>query len=170
MAGLIKTLTALGKELDREIHNINYGGCCVVAAHVAYQLKYRLGIDAVVRTGHSWQDDNLESVDEARNRVEDPSNASAVDWNEAGIGFGHVLVEFSHKNQLRHFDTYGVFLANGETQQGYTLHPGKMTVEEALAIASRPEGWNDMFNRKHIPAILNIITKYMKRLAPVRTG
>jgi hypothetical protein len=170
MAGLITTLKALGKHLEREVDNINCGGCCVVAAHVAYQMKYRLGIDAVIRTSHSWREYDLENVEEARNHIADPANASAKDWNEVGVAFGHVVVEFSHKNQLHHFDTNGVFPADRETQQGFLIHPGKMSVEDALAIASKPDGWNPMFNRKHIPAILNIITKYLKQVKPVRVG
>ena len=35
-----------------------------------------------------------------------------------------------------------------------------MTVEEGLQIASEQDGWNHLFNREQIPALINIIDKH----------
>lgn len=162
---LLKMLNELGKEAELRIESLNSGGCAVFAAHVGYYLKYRAGIkDVKLRVGNSWADDESEipSIDEARNNVH--PNANAADWSRAGLSFGHVIVEFTTgkvKPVGRHYDSNGVTGKSNVTNAfGFSLHPGSMTVEEGLQIASEQSGWNTMFKREQIPQLINIIDKH----------
>lgn len=162
---LLKMLNELGKEAELRIESLNSGGCAVFAAHVGYYLKYRAGIkDVKLRVGNSWADEESEipSVEEARNNVH--PNANASEWSAAGLSFGHVIIEFTTGKVKRtscHYDSKGVTGRSNVTNNfGFSLHPGSMTVEEGLQIASEQDGWNRMFNREQIPTLINIIDKH----------
>jgi hypothetical protein len=162
---LLKMLNELGKEADNHISSLNRGGCAVFAAHVGYYLKYRAGIkDVKLRVGHSWagNSDAIPAVDEVRNNVH--PNANAAEWSAAGLNFGHVIVEFTTgkmRKTARHYDSDGVTKqANVTNNFGFSLHPGSMTVEEGLQIASEQDGWNRQFDREQIPTLINIIDKH----------
>ena len=162
---LLAMLNKLGKDAEKHIECLNSGGCAVFAAHVGYHLKYRAGLtDVVLRVGHSYADDeeDIVPIEEARNNVH--PNANADEWHAAGLSFGHVIVEFTTgktKPVGRHYDSGGVTSKFNVTNNfGYVLHPGSMTVEEGLQIASEQSGWNSMFNREQIPMLINIIDKH----------
>lgn len=162
---LLKMLNDLGKDVELNINNLNRGGCAVFAAHVGYHLKYRAGINNVrLRVGHSWAGDDyiIPAVDEVRTNVH--PNANAADWSAAGLNFGHVILEFTTgkvKKTTRHYDSDGVTGCSNVTNNfGFSLHPGSMTVEEGLQIASEQEGWNRQFNRDQIPQLISIIDKH----------
>ena len=167
---LIKMLNELGKDAEQHLKNLNSGGCAVFAAHVGYALKYRAGLsNVVIRIGNPWADDesDLVSVDEVRNNVH--PNANASQWDSAGLIFGHVILEFvtgKTKKKLRHYDSSGVTGASNVTNNfGFNLHPGYMTVEEGLQIASEQDGWNRCFDREQIPQLIQIIDKHFSRYA-----
>ena len=162
---LLKMLNELGKEAEFRIESLNRGGCAVFAAHVGYYLKYRAGIKNVkLRVGNSWADEESDilAVDDVRNNIH-PS-ANAAEWSAAGLDFGHVIIEFTTgkiKKTTRHYDSDGVTSRSNVTNKfGFNLHPGSMTVEEGLQIASEQDGWNHQFNREQIPALINIIDKH----------
>lgn len=162
---LLAMLNKLGEEAEAKIANLNSGGCAVFAAHVGYHLKYRAGInDVALRIGHSWAEDESDTVpvEEARNNLH--PNANASEWNAAGLSFGHVILEFKTgktKPQWHHYDSSGVTGVSRVTNNfGFLLHPGEMTVEEGLAIAADQAGWNEQFDRRQIPALIRLIDKH----------
>lgn len=162
---LLAMLNKLGKDAEKNIEYLNSGGCAVFAAHVGYHLKYRAGLtDVVLRVGHSYADDedDLIPIDEARNHLH--PNANASEWNAAGLSFGHVILEFKTgktKPARWHYDSSGVTSVSNVTNNfGFLLHPGEMTVEEGLAIAADHAGWNTLFDRRQIPALIRIIDKH----------
>lgn len=159
---LIEMLNALGEEAETTINNLNSGGCAVFAAHVGYHLKYRAGISNVrLRIGHSFADecDQIPTIEEARKNTH--SNANAHDWNDVGVHFGHVIVEFELDDRVYHYDSSGVTRAAGVTENfGFVLHKGALTIEEGLQIACDPSGWNSSFNRSQIPTTIDIISRH----------
>lgn len=163
MATLIERLNALADDVSNTIERVNNGGCAVFASHVAYHLKYVRGVkEVVVRAGDYDSHGGRLSVDAARKKVK-KSNALPCDWNSAGVFFSHVIVEFTYRKKKYHYDSHsGVVSETRETHYGeYPLYKGGMTVEEGLAIASTPIGWNPTFNRKNIPRMIKLINKHL---------
>lgn len=156
---VIDMLNKLAIVISGEITNINKGGCAVFASHVAYHLKYNHGMkDVVLRTG--WNGDKV-NIDKVRKGI--PSNSTSMEWNDVGIHFGHVIVEFKHRGKKYHYDAHaGVIKSQRKTVlNNYPLYAGSMTLEEGLQIASSDVGWNSQFNRKQIPKVIKIINSHL---------
>lgn len=165
---ITKRLEKLAHRMQELFPEINSGGCCVAAAHVAYQLKYRHNIEAGIRV-EAWSDsDPRPTIEVARANIKDVIHSTPSEWNSNGIHFWHVLTEFVIKGVTYHFDSRGlVAVKPGKGSDEYSaislirLYPGLLTVEEALLLASKQKGWNETFNRKDIPALMDVIAEQL---------
>lgn len=166
MTALFDLLNDLGRSIEKDLPKINYGGCAVVAAEIATALDSRLNIPARVRTSAPYMHEfDVCDVDVARILVDDPDNATATDWGDAGLSFGHVIVEFRYNGTWYHYDTSGVVPSRKRTNQfNYVLFPGYLTITEARSIADSPDGWNPQFDRQYIPYLRNKITQYFSEI------
>lgn len=146
---LLDTLNNISKQLKRDINtSINSGGCCVVAAILASHLKNIIPYKIVVL------DDGCAHID--RVRAELRNNYDIREWNNNGVTFGHVLVEFEYGNATYWVDSNGVHDSLVDMWYGEILS-GSLTLKEATALAESSKGWCTLFNRDYIPQIDHII-------------
>ncbi len=168
---IIDRLQKLQVKMADKFPDINSGGCCVAAAHVAYQLKYRHNIPVRVRV-ENWYDDGPNNIDVVRTHLENTAMATTRDWNSNGIRFAHVIAEFDYGDTTYHFDSNGLatrqFVGGGDGRievsgiSQSALYEGALTVEEALVLASKQDGWNPCFDRKDIPKLMNLISAQLR--------
>lgn len=158
---LIATLNNLAKQTIAQHPNVDKGGCCVVAAHIAQRLK-ALGVEAWVVTGSTWWTGS-KNIDEIRNDVQ--YNNSKDDWESNGIDFAHVLVEFKWRGRYYAYDsTHGAVIAPHYWNNiCWIRNIGSFSVEEAHSFA-QDDGWNITFDRDQIPAIVNKIDQHLTQL------
>lgn len=151
--GLITTLREMAKQIDRRIPDVNYGGCCVVAAEIADKLQHI--VPTRIRVAGYFGANGC-NVDVAHQKV--GNSANGYDWHENGIYFGHVIVEFDYRGRTYHLDSSGVHKAGRcEPSFGYELYDGNLPLEAAKALADEWSNWNSRFNRKYIPLIKSIV-------------
>lgn len=147
----------MAKELN-SVHDVNYGGCCVVAAAVAEKLQYVVPTRVRVASFLGAGDRNVST---AANNVGDIGNG--WEWHQNGIFFSHVIVEFDHLGRTYHMDSTGVKQAkNVDPSFGYELYDGHLPIHAAKALADEPSNWNNRFDRDHIPFIKNIVREHMQ--------
>ena len=153
-------LRELAAALDRHIRKPNHGGCCVVAVEIAkylrdiYPTKIRVATDFDEFADHD--------VNDAAERVYD--HADGEEWNDNGIYFGHVVVEFKYKGRKYHMDTNGVKRATDvDPTFGWILYPGELPFKSAKLLAQQDDGvWNHTFDRKQIPKMRMLISNFFK--------
>lgn len=158
---LKKRLKALGSEANEMYPSLNYGGCCVFAAAVAKELRDKGIVVEVITTGYG---DSLEPLDKIRetlmnNRM---SIKSIDNWQRHGVSFGHVAVRFRIGKRWYTYDSD--IMRRGKTHFGlpyYKAHPGSYTVEEAIAFASKEDGWNPSFSRHDVPGVRKLVKKHL---------
>lgn len=137
---------------------VDYGGCCVVAAHVAKHLSKHVPVRVVVG---NYDDADLDEIRPNINPLD------MREWEANGVGFEHVLVEFKENGRWYTFDsTHGV-KRRAEFWGSYCFcekAEGCLTIKEATALASSGYGWNSTFDRHEIPTIRRRIGRFFGRL------
>lgn len=161
-----KALTKLDRFLrERIIGNhpdINYGGCCVFAAALA---PYLAKVGKVrIRVESDSYDGPPTSITKARKNI---SDNHVYEWNEEGVNFWHVAIEFVYKDKTYHVDARGV-----HHHRRFNFVDGALTLKEAAELASTGEGWNSDFNRREIPTIKTRLERYFRKhlVKSARTG
>lgn len=155
---LRKRLRVLAECIHKNVPSVNYGGCAVVAGHVAKALN-GLGIEAEVITPSYGL--APASVRENVTRPHDPD-----EWRDAGVAHQHLAVRFRLAGRVYTWDSNGLRRSAKQFGGKHWMDPkraeytaaGKFgsghTADEALAMTRRPSGWNSAFNRKYgIPRI-----------------
>lgn len=92
---------------------------------------------------------------------------SKHNWSSNGIDFWHVAVQFMHDGKWYSCDSDSVHRGIDRFGKRRLMHkaPGSgFTVNEAIGFAEEVEGWNSCFNRTDIPAVKNLIDKYLSPL------
>lgn len=150
----------LGSVIDRLTDGMaNYGGCCVIAAAVGRALE-KQGVKvlggAVVK---GWMD-AAPNLAYARSAVD---SLHPVAWNKVGVTFRHVLIVFHMDGKNWVWDT--------ETLQEWEHYRNPtyedfLTVDEMEGLSSVAEGWNPIFDRDTIPAIVKEINKAIAKVTP----
>lgn len=154
--GFLTKLRAMAKQLDR-VPDVNYGGCCVVAAEIANQMQGM--VPTRLRVGHLWNIDT--DIETARNNISNVANG--YEWHENGVYFGHVIVEFDYQGRTYHMDSSGVHKAKDvDPSFGYELYSGFLPLSDAKALAGVWSNWNSRFDRCYIPRIKNIVWDHMR--------
>lgn len=152
---LLAQLNSLGIDVNCKYTYINNGGCAVYAAIVGKALQ-DMGVNVKVLVAGSWWGNNGH-VDKARENVKHIGKKE--EWRKNNISFGHVGLEFFWKRKKYHYDSNGCHKP-AKKLDGATIFPGRMTVEECIAIAKEARGWNTSFDRKHIPALRRMVAKH----------
>jgi hypothetical protein len=161
---LEKKLNDLGQHINNRYPEINHGGCCVFAAMVARELHSK-GIQAqgIVASGCAAKEAGNITIDAARELVE---WNTVWQWESNGVSFSHVGVEFRLGRKIKHYDTNGVHKISKELD-GLPIYKGRLTLKEMEDLARCKDGWNDSFNRRHIPAIRREVKKFLKDVTMV---
>lgn len=157
---LNSTLNRLGKRVNALYPDINHGGCCVYAAIVADELD-RLGVPArgIVAT---WTSDRGDTdIDEIRNYVE---CNNVAEWEENGVFFTHVGIEYNINGKIKHCDSNGV-KDKGNILMSWAIYKGRLMIHELKQLARSGRDWNKSFDRKDIPAIRRLIKTELRALA-----
>ena len=144
---LNRILRKLGRHVQEDITGgyLNYGGCAVYAALVGRELQ-RLGVPVgVVVNGYGGA-----NLDEVRLKVTDVGDKGQ--WNDNGVYFNHVGLEYAINGHAYHCDSEYLSRARHHPQLN-RLYPGRLAVDEAEALADDPIGWNRCFDRRLIPEI-----------------
>lgn len=153
-------LRELAAKLDNNLKMPNHGGCCVIAAEIAKHLQHIYPTKIRVSTDYDeLLDNNVSTVAE---RVYNAADGD--EWNDNGIFFGHVVVQFKYKGRNYHIDTSGVTRATSyDPTFCYPLYPGDMPLAAACLLAEQDHGvWNTTFNRRQIPKLRKIVADFFK--------
>lgn len=153
-------LRKLTANLKRNLRYPNSGGCCVIAVEIANHLQKIY--PTKIRISTEYDDVNDTTVPVAASNISDP--ADGFEWNDNGIYFGHVVVEFKYKGRNYHMDTGGVSRATGcDPTFGWPFYVGDMTIAHARILARQDEGvWNSTFDRRQIPKMRKLVTEFFK--------
>ena len=156
-------LDLLGKEVSRRYPWLNHGGCCVYAAMIVAALhKHKIKATGIVA---SWSAESLNksgvTIDKVREGIKKNTH---TEWNNNGVNFSHVGVEFEYKAKIRthkyHYDSHGVKKA-GKTLDLMPIYSGRLNLEELKTLAGTKRGWNDTFDRKDIPALRKLVKDFL---------
>ncbi len=152
---LIRKLNSLGKAVYAKYPYINCGGCCVYAALVAEALLlHKISCKGIVA---SWDANDIPSIDEIRPCIK---RNMLHEWQNNGVSFNHIGLEFEYNGKMRHYDTSGANKA-GKSFDFMPIYNGRLNIVELQKLASQKTGWNNSFNRRHIPAIRAMVQKYL---------
>jgi hypothetical protein len=156
---LIGTLNKLGNQANESVGHINAGGCCVYAAAIATHLQHVCKkVRVLVGDNDTWRN----SIPKVRNQV---AANTPSEWNNNGIQFGHVIVEFEYRGRVYHYDSNGVTKKADRTATlGYKLLKGALTIQEATELGNCARGWNYHFLRNDIPRLHNMIDEHLSPL------
>ncbi len=161
-ASIHEVLNALATQVSRKVNNINAGGCAVFASCIGEALKLR-GIETRIIVAASWGTEE-KNINQARQNLIFADRKS--EWNNEGIHFHHVGVEYIIDNDAFHYDSNGVQLAGVKLGE-WLLYEGRMSVEDAAAVAGEEEGWNSSFSRDDIPTLRRFIRTFLHVNLPV---
>lgn len=160
---LFDTLNELGQRINRWYPYINYGGCCVFAALVGQELLAR-NIRARVIIAQGYDHTNVEEVRQKVKNIFDMH-----EWQDNGVSFSHVGLEFHFRGQYWHYDTNGVHKKSTKLDH-MKINPGRLTVADAKILADKGNDWNDVFDRRSIPRLRRHIKKFFAAKMPLTNG
>jgi hypothetical protein len=155
---LISQLNKLGKAVNWEYPNINYGGCCVYAALVAEALLlHKVNVRGIVASREAWDFNRYNSIDDIRPHIK---HHTINRWQDNGVDFSHIGLEFEINGKLRHYDSTGV-KRPARVFSNMPIYKGRLQVYELVKLAGKAQGWNTAFNRRHIPKIRAMVQDYL---------
>jgi hypothetical protein len=159
---ILSQLKKLGKRINSDFSNINDGGCAVFAAAVIKELEEK-GISAYARVCSPICEKNYgKSVTYARENSRPRSLKHGRDWNDMGVRFHHVVVEFTI-NGIHYFYDSDNLRRNSPRFTGYHVRKGQISPKEIQQIAhDGTVRWNDCFDRKHVPEVQKTVEEYIR--------
>lgn len=157
---IIQLLDKVAREVEFKVTSeLNRGGCAVYASLVGRWLKQVVPVDVAVS-----DDCSSISVAEARD-IGLVGTADLDEWNNCGLTFGHVVLDFEYNGQQYWYDSNGAVPQSLTGGCDPTFHlpvlDGRLSVEEIIILAQVETGWNTRFNRNEIPKIKGIIDRIM---------
>lgn len=156
----LRELSRFGKRINRTYSYVNRGGCCIVAAEFARPLKQIFPSTNIIVGSYKWE--QAQDLEKVRKLI---GSNSFRQWTKHGIDFTHVLLEFEFEGKMYQFDTCdGVVPRKDTTILDLRILDGHLTLSEAQDLAHSPVGWNEMFDRKQIPAIQKDIKEFFDRV------
>lgn len=157
-------LIAIGEECERNISNLNSGGCGVWAYLVARQLHKRRIPHEILTFGTCGKP--LQDVVKEARRNGGLTDREAL-WEAAADYYddypdlrAHVVVRLTETG--RWYDSEGSH--GGEHWRGRCLNPGYLPLWAARAWSLEPSLWNDWYNRDQNYKVARIVRKHFKRL------
>lgn len=161
MNTIISKLDDLAWKAGMNVPALNSGGCAVFAHEVAKRLAdMGIPVTGVVAMADYYLPRNTAdwpSIDTARKAITDVSDG--LQWNDNGVDFHHVGIEFTLDGQEYHFDSSGVSPAKQwMNRQDWKVLPGRLTVAELNELVKNPWNWNPAFDRdRGIPQIRRLV-------------
>jgi hypothetical protein len=151
----VTDLQELASRVSRVTDNINYGGCAVFASMVAPHVSIFFPGSKIRVMGRNPE------IDISAVRPSDPTDVH--EWNDNGVHFGHVVIEFQVKGETFYFDSDGVHTRQAlENEYPFAeFHVGEMLLEDVTALASQPDGWNWMFERQFIEPMKRAMREFL---------
>lgn len=149
----------MNRNIEKSVQSLNAGGCCVYAAHVAKRLQHIVPTRVVVF--------NSEDIDINYVRANVTNNYSIREWYNNGMRFYHILVEFDYRGKTYLMDSTGIYddlTHAGACAGDATYKTGELTIDETIAFASRPHGWNWWFDRRQIPTLKKHVNRTFRQL------
>jgi hypothetical protein len=155
---LVSQLNKLGKAVNKEYPNVNYGGCCVYAALVAEALLlHKVNVRGIVASREAHYFNIYNSIDDIRPHIK---HHTLDRWQDNGVDFSHIGLEFEVNGKRRHYDSNGVKMARRHFDS-MPIYTGRLQVYELVKLAGKAQGWNSCFNRRHIPKIRAMVQEYL---------
>ena len=167
---LKRRLRRLSRALNTQTHEINWGGCGVMAGIVGGILElWGIPVEVITHVEEDWGT----PPKEARERLQADywgENWTAQDWDENGLNRAHLAVRFALGGKLYTWDSDGLLCSDkffGRSECGEPSHAADypfgegMTVQECIEIASEPSEWNYIFDRRQIPLMHKLAYKYL---------
>ena len=156
---IVKKLNKLGKVVMASYPYINHGGCCVYAAMIVSALhKHKIKAEGIVA---SWSALGMNRAGQSIDTVREAVKKNKIcEWQDNGISFSHVGVEFEVDGKKYHYDSKGAKRAKREFD-GMPIYKGRLKLQEMRGLAGRKEGWNDTFDRKDIPALRQLVKEHL---------
>jgi hypothetical protein len=141
---IVECLRACGSEVRDRLPEVNRGGCCVYAANVA------MALEAAGLTVWGVLTSQLRGTDDLNMVREQDRPKTLLQWNNAGILIGHVMVQFELDNRVWTHDCTRTTCDQVRKDFAFNepLVPGYITVAEMVSIAAARKGWNLVFNRR----------------------
>ena len=141
-------MNALSKELMDKHPDVDYGGCCVVAAHVAKHLSRYTEVE--VQATDCW----IDSFDDLRN--------ANPEWLTR-TSFDHVYIRYRENGKWRYFDATDGVRSKGPTSFFASRVKGKVTLQEATKLANHNR-WNEDFGiETNRPKVRRLITRFFNK-------
>ena len=145
-------LNNFAKQILKQYPKINCGGCAVFAAHMGRHLQRYYPVRII-----TYGNQTHNTVNSVRKRVK---VNTCPEWGAHGLDLNHLAIEFTdHNGKVWEYDTMGLYPVDSVMTR-FPKHCGYLTVEEAMEMASIPDGWNDDFDRSHIPELKQQIRKF----------
>jgi len=164
---LFLELKAVGAEVERQIHMLNWGGCCVYAAILANELRTLLTKDAVVEIRVIERDHGgtLRPLNEVRQEL---SSNDLGEWYNADVYFHHVFLEIRTGGCIIHTDSEESHYTMNSDRSKIAGHckiirPGFIEFDDAVDLAKQTR-WNLDFDRRQIGLLQMIIRSWANHI------
>lgn len=149
-----KCLKKICKQVNDDIHMVNWGGCGVFAVALA-DIVSTLGHTDFVFRVYSFDDGPLPDLCVLEDGlITLPRTINP--WNIMGVYFNHIRMEW---NQYA-WDCEGELSTRHKawrTYSGGEMYPGHLSYAAIAALINRKSNWNDDFDRGQIPKMKQIM-------------
>ena len=149
-------------EVYCEYSYINSGGCGVVAGIIGEYLARTTDVRIVVAA----YDYNVEKQELSFSDIKTllPTDPSINNWEQYGVHFNHVWVEFLYKNKWYSVDTENISDDADNMYSHWEPYQERISVETINQLSNNTEGWNWLFDRAQIPSIKRALNKKLKAI------
>lgn len=164
----LEKLHKFALQINFDFYNVSYGGCACVAVAFAKQLKKHFPVKILI-ANYDWLTKKNQDISKIRKKLNTNTHS---EWNDNGVAFAHVLVEFEYEGKLYQLDTdEGVIPRTTHTLDGqYPILKGHMSLEDAEELATNVDGWNYKFDRSQLPDIYKAIDQFFRYNKPELTA
>lgn len=170
-------LRGLSSALSEEYDFINHGGCAVMATIVGRALE-RIGIPCeVVSPGGSEYWGTAVPSEARRGLGKSSRNATAYDWDNAGLSRSHLAVRFRIDGYEYTWDSDGLYEAAQDGGNAYWFGASELrcsypfghglSTREAGKMSRNKREWNPTFDRRKLPALRHIVWQHFHQLKEV---
>lgn len=156
----LRKLKILGARLNQIDSNINTGGCCVVAASVAKYLSKTTPVKIRVLSSYKSR---TSTISGNRPKLGYHFGSEVCSWNDKGIHFGHIVLEFKMNGVTHYWDADTLTTQLKSPYCKWKMYKGALTVKEAWVLGNDEDGWNEGFDRANIPNIRSAISHFFRK-------
>ena len=136
----IDDISKIAESLGDTFRHVNSGGCGVVAAMLAKELRKYTSVDVVVCNNYGAR--SITDLRKACSNIEE--------WYSSGFSVTHMWVEFEFLGERLAIDSTGIHPAAYLYDDWGDTLDGALTEKETDELLAA-DHWNPMFDRKQIP-------------------